>query len=57
VPSENVNHRNVLNVECKCYLQGDRPVIVAPCFNPDDFTPSPIFDAMIADVKRKAAQS
>jgi hypothetical protein len=52
----NVNHRDVLNVECRCYLQGDRPIIVAPCFKPDNFSPSPIFDAMIADAKRKAAK-
>jgi hypothetical protein len=56
VPTVNVKHVPSID-KCKCYLQDDRPVIVAPCFNPDDFTPSPIFDAMIADVKRKAAQS
>ena len=52
----NVNHRDVLNVECRCYLQGDRPIIVAPCFKPNNFSPSPIFHAMIADAKRKAAK-
>mgnify|MGYP003135777556 CR=1 FL=1 len=57
MPAVDVNH--VFNVECRCYLQGDRPIIVAPCFAPGNFSssPTPIFDAMIADVKRKAAQS
>ena len=29
-PRPNVRHVD----DCQCYLQGDRPVVVAPCFAP-----------------------
>ena len=32
MPAVNVNHVD----QCDCYLQGDRPVIVAPCYQPAD---------------------